>query len=85
MTLTEDEVLRTPAEAGETYDYIVCVHKAIDQSSVPEQLAPVVDEKQTCIVIVQNGVGNEDPFREAFPMSPILSCVVSLSFCEDSI
>ncbi|KAL6246178.1 hypothetical protein RBB50_007331 [Rhinocladiella similis] len=77
------KVLRTPAEAGETYDYIVCVHKAIDQSSVPEQLAPVVDEKQTCIVIVQNGVGNEDPFREAFPMSPILSCVTWVGAKQD--
>ncbi|KAJ4509085.1 hypothetical protein HRR75_006054 [Exophiala dermatitidis] len=69
------QVVKTPAEAGETYDYIVCAHKAIDNASVPTQLAPAVDEK-TCIVIIQNGVGNEDPFRKAFPKNPILSCVV---------
>ncbi|KAJ9644856.1 hypothetical protein H2204_001318 [Knufia peltigerae] len=76
------KVLKTPAEAGETYDYVVCVHKAIDQSSVPKQLAPVVGEK-TCIVIIQNGVGNEDPFREAFPTSPILSCVTWVGAKQD--
>ncbi|KIY02772.1 uncharacterized protein Z520_01237 [Fonsecaea multimorphosa CBS 102226] len=69
------KVVRTPAEAGNTYDYIVCAHKAIEQASTTKQLAPAVDESKTCIVIIQNGVGNEDPFREAFPKSPILSCV----------
>jgi ketopantoate reductase len=69
--------VRTPEEAGETYDYIVCAHKAINQSSAVKQLAAAVDETKTCIVIAQNGVGNEDPFREAFPKCVILSCVVS--------
>jgi 2-dehydropantoate 2-reductase len=68
-------VVKTPAEAGKTYDYVVCAHKAIDNSSVPAQLAPAIGEK-TCIVIIQNGVGNEEPFRKAFPKNPILSCVV---------
>ncbi|KIW87385.1 uncharacterized protein Z519_12021 [Cladophialophora bantiana CBS 173.52] len=69
------KVVRTPAEAGETYDYIVCTNKAIDQASTAKQLAPAVDESKTCIVPIQNGVGNEDPFREAFPKCVILSCV----------
>ncbi|KEF62460.1 2-dehydropantoate 2-reductase [Exophiala aquamarina CBS 119918] len=70
------KVVRTPAEAGETYDYIVLANKAIDQESVPERIAPAVDENKTTIVIAQNGVGNEDPFRAAFPKNVILSCVV---------
>lgn len=69
-------MVKTPAEAGETFDYVVCAHKAINQSSVPKQLAAAIDESKTCIVLIQNGVGNEDPFRSAFPKSPILSCVV---------
>ena len=68
-------------EAGTTFDYIVCAHKAIDQASVPAQIAPGVDEKKTTIVIIQNGVGNEEPFRKAFPSVSILSCVVSFFFC----
>ncbi|GAP89593.2 putative 2-dehydropantoate 2-reductase [Rosellinia necatrix] len=68
-------VLRTPAEAQFTFDYVVCAHKAIDQASVPEQLVPAVDEEKTTLVIIQNGVGNEEPFRHAFPGGSILSCV----------
>ncbi len=69
-------VVKTPAEAGQTYDYIVCAHKAINQEAAAKQLAPAVEEGKTSIVIIQNGVGNEDPFRDAFPKSVILSCVV---------
>ncbi|TGJ78416.1 hypothetical protein E0Z10_g10351 [Xylaria hypoxylon] len=74
-TVTPYKVVKSPAEAQSTFDYIVCAHKAIDQQSVPKQLAPAVDEKKTTIVIIQNGVGNEEPFREAFPGASILSCV----------
>jgi len=41
---------------------------------VPAQLKPVVGDKTT-IVLVQNGVGNEDPFRATLPECTILSCV----------
>ena len=66
------------AEAGLKFDYIVCAHKAIDQGAVPAQIEAGVDEKKTTIVIIQNGVGNEEPFRKAFPTTTIISCVVSL-------
>lgn len=56
-------------------DYIVCAHKAIDQDQVAVELGPVVTEKST-IVIIQNGVGNEEPFRKQFPDASILTCVV---------
>ena len=59
------------------FDFIVCAHKAINQDAVPAQLAAAVDEKRTTIVIIQNGVGNEEPFRDLFPHTTIISCVVS--------
>ena len=65
----------TPAEAAGHYDYVVCVNKAINQEAVAKSLAPVIDDTTT-IVLIQNGVGNEDPFRAQFPNSTILSCVV---------
>ncbi|KAI0402182.1 2-dehydropantoate 2-reductase [Xylaria palmicola] len=74
-TVRPFRVVRSPAEAQSTFDYIVCAHKAVDQASVPQQLAPAVDEKKTTIVIIQNGVGNEEPFRQTFPGASILSCV----------
>lgn len=69
--------MKTAAEAGVKYDYVVCAHKAIEQSTVPEQIAPAIDAEKTTLVIIQNGVGNEEPFRKAFPKTTILTCVVS--------
>lgn len=57
-------------------DYIVCAHKAIDQVGVAAQLQPAVDDTRSAIVIIQNGVGNEEPFRKKFPQCSILTCVV---------
>lgn len=73
-TVTPTQVLRNPAEAGKTFDFVVCAHKAIDQDSVPAKLTSVIGP-ETTIVIIQNGVGNEDPFRATFPQNTILSCV----------
>ncbi|KAJ3536410.1 hypothetical protein NM208_g5715 [Fusarium decemcellulare] len=69
------KVVKTVAEAGQKFDYIVCAHKAINQASVPSQIEAGVDEARTTIVIIQNGVGNEEPFRKHFPAVTILSCV----------
>lgn len=57
-------------------DYVVCAHKAIDQDDVAAQLKPVVDPSRTTIVVIQNGVGNEEPFRKHFPQNSIITCVV---------
>lgn len=69
-------MIKSPSEAS-AVDYVVCAHKAIDQEKVAVQLQPVVDQNRTTIVIIQNGVGNEEAFREQFPGSSILTCVVS--------
>lgn len=70
-------VVRSPEEAS-AMDYVVCAHKAIDQDEVVAQLTPVVDPSRTTIVVIQNGVGNEEPFRKQFPQNSILTCVVSV-------
>jgi ketopantoate reductase len=72
-------VVKSAAEADIKFDFIVCAHKAIDQDAVPAQIAAGVDESRTTIVIIQNGVGNEEPFRNAFPKTTIISCVVSVN------
>ncbi|KAF4119343.1 2-dehydropantoate 2-reductase [Geosmithia morbida] len=68
-------VVRTAAEAATTFDYIVCAHKALNQASVPSQIASCVSDRETTIAIIQNGVGNEEPFRAAFPTATIISGV----------
>lgn len=66
----------SPADASGTFDYIVCANKAINQDEVVSQLQPVVDESRTTIVIIQNGVGNEEPYRKGLPGCSIITCVV---------
>jgi len=45
------------------FDYIVCAHKAISAATVPPIFKAGVNGGTT-FVIIQNGVGNEAPFRE---------------------
>ncbi|EME84678.1 uncharacterized protein MYCFIDRAFT_173622 [Pseudocercospora fijiensis CIRAD86] len=69
-----DHVFKSPSDADFKFDYIVCAHKAIKPASFPPLFKSVADQKTT-FVIIQNGVGNEEPFREVFPSSTIISCV----------
>lgn len=41
-------------------------------------IAPLVSPR-TCIVLIQNGVGVEAPYRERFPQNPIVSAVTIVS------
>ncbi|PKY08654.1 putative ketopantoate reductase family protein [Aspergillus campestris IBT 28561] len=68
------KVVKSPAELTGKSDFVVCAHKAINPEATPAALAPVVGDNTT-IVIIQNGVGNEEPFRRAFPTNSILTCV----------
>ncbi|RDW78946.1 ketopantoate reductase family protein [Aspergillus mulundensis] len=76
-------VLRTPSESSSHYDYIVCAHKAIDPHGAILPLDPAISEKST-IVILQNGVGNEDPFRERWAGVTIISGVVWVGASQPS-
>ncbi|KAK4541327.1 hypothetical protein LTR36_008085 [Oleoguttula mirabilis] len=69
-----DQVLKSPADSTTKFDYIVCAHKAVNPDKVPPILKPVVGDNTT-FVIIQNGVGNEEPFRHTYPNNTILSCV----------
>ncbi|KAJ5108177.1 hypothetical protein N7456_004852 [Penicillium angulare] len=68
------KVVKTPAEASPA-DYIVCAHKAIDQDKAAAELSPAVQPGRTTIVIIQNGVGNEETFLKQYPENSIISCV----------
>ncbi|KAJ5083853.1 Ketopantoate reductase ApbA/PanE [Penicillium alfredii] len=78
-----EALVKSPADAS-PMDYVVCAHKAIDQDQVVAQLAPVVDSSRTTIVIIQNGVGNEEPFRAKFPRCSILTCVTWVGATQTS-
>ncbi|RAQ60269.1 ketopantoate reductase family protein [Aspergillus flavus] len=76
-------VIKSLDEVSGPFDYVVCAHKAIDQEAVVTRLQPAINEKTT-IVIIQNGVGNEEPFRNTFPMSSIITCVTWVGATQTS-
>ncbi|KAK6003261.1 hypothetical protein QM012_001106 [Aureobasidium pullulans] len=69
-----DQIYKVPDEITTPFDYIICTHKAVNPGKVPPLLRSAVGD-QTTFVIIQNGVGNEEPFRSIFPNNTIISCV----------
>ncbi|KAM0272531.1 hypothetical protein ACHAQH_008691 [Verticillium albo-atrum] len=67
------------AEAVAMWDYIFVTTKALpDRSDDAAMIAPLVGPG-SCIVLIQNGVGVEAPFRERFPDTPVVSGVTIVS------
>ncbi|EME45811.1 hypothetical protein DOTSEDRAFT_88052 [Dothistroma septosporum NZE10] len=59
--------------ARTNFDYIVCAHKAIQPDRTPPLHREVAVDKTT-FVIIQDGVGNGDPFETLYPENTIISC-----------
>ncbi|KAK3110431.1 hypothetical protein LTR53_015288 [Teratosphaeriaceae sp. CCFEE 6253] len=73
-------IVRTPADAAQDglYDFVIVCTKALPEAKTAELIAPAVTKGQTCIVLIQNGIGIENEYAEAFPENPLLSCAVYL-------
>ncbi|KAL4800800.1 ketopantoate reductase PanE/ApbA-domain-containing protein [Aspergillus venezuelensis] len=83
-TFRPDRVIRTPSDAtGTKFAYIVCAHKAVDPAGSIIPLDPVVTKDST-IVVLQNGVGNEEPFRQRWPGVTVISGVVWVGASQPS-
>ncbi|KAK4624156.1 Oxidoreductase AFT12-1 [Fulvia fulva] len=82
-TVKIDHVLRSPSEASTKFDYIVLAHKSINPGSIPPLFREVGDDRTT-FVIIQNGVGNEDPFHTLYPNNAIVSCVTWTGAIQNS-
>ncbi|KAL2759485.1 hypothetical protein ACRALDRAFT_1067707 [Sodiomyces alcalophilus JCM 7366] len=67
------------APATTRWDYIFVTTKALpDHADDSATIAPLVGPT-SCIVLIQNGVGVEDPYRKRFPANPIVSAVTVVS------
>jgi 2-dehydropantoate 2-reductase len=61
------------------WHYIIVTTKALpDRTDDSKLIAPLVGAN-SCIVLIQNGVGVEDPYRKRFPSTPIVSAVTVIS------
>jgi 2-dehydropantoate 2-reductase len=73
------------ADAGVVWDYILVSTKALpDVSDDSQILAGLVKEGHTAIVLVQNGLGVEDPYVRRFPAATVLSAVTIVSAAQTS-
>ncbi|KAH8884640.1 2-dehydropantoate 2-reductase [Thozetella sp. PMI_491] len=66
------------------WDFIVVTTKALpDRTNDAELIAPLIGPRST-IVLIQNGVGVEEPYRTRFPDTPIVSAVTVISAAQIS-
>ncbi|KAL2817959.1 ketopantoate reductase PanE/ApbA C terminal-domain-containing protein [Aspergillus cavernicola] len=58
------------------FHFVVVAMKSLpDIYSIPKLIAPIMIAFDSTIVLIQNGIGNEQPFVDAFPDSTVLSGV----------
>ncbi|KAK3342519.1 2-dehydropantoate 2-reductase [Neurospora tetraspora] len=61
------------------WDYVIVTTKALpDRGDDSALIAPLIGPN-SCIVLIQNGVGVEAPYRTRFPSTPIISAVTVVS------
>ncbi|PVU99930.1 hypothetical protein BB559_000256 [Furculomyces boomerangus] len=65
------------ASKDQEYDYILVCTKALPNIADPTDiLKPLIKSSKTVIVLLQNGIGLEDPYVKAYPKNLLITCVV---------
>jgi len=80
-------VFSSPGEArnsGVSWDYLVVSTKALPDVSDDSAMLDGLVGPSTAIVLVQNGLGVEDPYKQRFPDADILSAVTIVSAAQPS-
>ena len=68
-------VYRSAAEYPEEADYVFLTAKALPELDSAGLIAPAIRSPRTAIVLIQNGIGIEEPVAEAFPRNELLSSI----------
>ncbi|RCH81650.1 hypothetical protein CU097_002872 [Rhizopus azygosporus] len=72
------DVVRNVSECvtSKPFDYVLVTLKALPEVyNVADIIAPAIKDKNTAIVLIQNGLGVEEPIVERFPDNPLISVV----------
>lgn len=86
-TFTPAHTFRNPEEArtsGLVWDYIVVSTKALPDISDDSAILEGLVKQSTAIVLIQNGLGVEAPYRARFPHNVICSAVTVASCAQPS-
>ncbi|KAK3402226.1 ketopantoate reductase PanE/ApbA-domain-containing protein [Sordaria brevicollis] len=67
------------ASAPQQWDYVIVTTKALPDRGDDSALIARLIGPNSCIVLIQNGVGVEAPYRTRFPSTPIISAVTVVS------
>ncbi|KAI9660444.1 MAG: hypothetical protein M1821_009794 [Bathelium mastoideum] len=81
-TWRPSRVFSSPTDArqsGTRWDYVVVSTKALPDVADDSQLLDGLVTDSTAVVLIQNGLGVEEPYRRRFPGAPILSAVTIVS------
>ncbi|PWA02558.1 hypothetical protein BB558_001292 [Smittium angustum] len=80
---TPNNVYSSAKEAvanGEEYDYVLVCTKALPNIEDPTiVLKPIIKSNKTAIVLIQNGIGIEEPYIKAFPGNPVIPATTFIS------
>ncbi|KAJ2780759.1 hypothetical protein H4R18_003271 [Coemansia javaensis] len=61
---------------GTVYDYVVVCTKALPNlGDASGDIAPAVASPATAVLLIQNGIGVEEPYHARYPGSPVVSAV----------
>lgn len=77
-----DETRKHTARASFPWNYVLVATKALPDVSDDSEILEGLVSDQTAIVLVQNGLGVEEPYAKRFPNSPVLSAVTIVSAAQ---
>lgn len=86
-TFTPTHTFANPAEARSSntqWDYIVVSTKALPDVSDDSEILEGLVSANTAIVLIQNGLGVEDPYAKRFPSAVICSAVTIATCAQPS-
>lgn len=69
---------RVDEATGTQWDYVLVATKALGNAATADMIAPAVG-KSTTVVVIQNGMAVEEPFRARFRDNVILSAIAIVS------
>ncbi|KAJ1861805.1 hypothetical protein H4R99_002402 [Coemansia sp. RSA 1722] len=84
-TYRPTKVIQSVDEATDNYDFVVVCTKALPNRGDNSDIIAKAVGKDTAIVVIQNGIGIEDPFVARYPNNPVISVVAYIDASQPSI
>ncbi|RKP23442.1 ketopantoate reductase PanE/ApbA-domain-containing protein [Syncephalis pseudoplumigaleata] len=78
-----DSVENAATLVPDGYDYVIVCTKALPEvASTADVIAPAMKHRRTAAVLIQNGIGIEEPVAARFPHNPCISAVAYIGVTQ---